>query len=653
MSAKASAHEWLRHATALGACAIVLWFYAWSVRPAVSQFGNPTAQDAYYNLLVDGFLIGQLALNGQPRTELMQLANPYDPVQNSGLRLHDASYYEGKYYLYFGVTPVLVLFLPYRMITGGYIWHHEAVTIFCIAGFLTATGLLRAMRRRYFPAVGPWTEAALIVGLGLATGVPMLLRRPDLWEIPIACGSWLVLSMLAALWGAWHDDRRRMFYLALAAGAIGLAVGARPTLLFAGTAIPWCLWHLRRSGAIDSHAAIKLGCAALVPLSAIGLGLAAYNYLRFGNLLEFGQRYQLAGVEVAKLKLFGPEYFWTNLQLYLWAPTNWQAYFPFVRGIDPPVLPSGNFGIEQPYGVLSNMPFVWMALALPLAWRDDPAGILRAWSKAVVLAAVCCALPLMFFGGVTIRYLVDFAPLLVLLAAAGCLALEQRFAGWPGRRRLARLLGGGLLLFSIGFNAGASCEMGNWLRLRDPEGYRRLAQRFNTPVVWLEKWRGESFGPLELKVKFPAFTTRRVEPLLVTGAASQADCVWVEYLDANHVRFGVEHSGQGGPMSAVIEIDYEEEHVLLLELGSLYPPPEHPFWSSPAQAGRVTGSDRVRLCLDDREILLGTVSAYVASPWSRWVGRNPFAERFGTAFTGRIITQRMLAPPDQGVATGR
>ena len=169
------------------AVAAVIGEYVWIARPAISQLNGAVPSQVYYNLLVDGFRAGQLSLKKAPAAELARLPNPYDPAQNMPYRLHDVSYFHGRYYLYFGVTPALLLFWPYEAITGAYLWHKEAVMIFCAGGFLVSVGIILALRRRYFPEVAPGVLAAGALALGGATMVPVLLRRPDVWEVPISC----------------------------------------------------------------------------------------------------------------------------------------------------------------------------------------------------------------------------------------------------------------------------------------------------------------------------------------------------------------------------------------------------------------------------------------------------------------------------------
>ncbi len=80
----------------------------------------------------------------------------------------------------------------------------------------------------------------------------------------------------------------------------GLVVGARPVYLpgLAVLLLPAVLtW--REGGRWGREF-----WAATVPAGLVGLGLAWYNYARFGSPLEFGQTYQMAGERLTDLVLF-------------------------------------------------------------------------------------------------------------------------------------------------------------------------------------------------------------------------------------------------------------------------------------------------------------------------------------------------------------
>ena len=454
--------RWMQHGSLAAVCLLVIGVYAYMAQSGVLELLSPNAADAYYNLLVQGFRDGQLSLKKEVPPGLAQLADPYDPTANVLYRnppynLWDLSYYHGRLYLYFGVTPALILFWPYVALTGHYLFHRHAVAIFCMIGFLASVGLLRALWRRYFAEVSGGVVAACALALGLATGVPVLLSQSDIYEVPISCGYMLTMLALAAIWCAMHEPRKRSGWLAAASLAYGLAVGARPSLLLGAVIllVPVIqVWRERRP-----IWAVLL--AAIGPIALIGLGLMLYNALRFDNPFEFGIHYQLAGERHVTRQFFSLHYFWFNFRVFFLEPARWTGRFPFVHGIAVPPLPAGDAQVKNPFGILSNIPLVWLALAVPLAWRNrsgQASSVLRRFVTAAALLFGICALTLGLVRGASFRYEVDFLPALVLLAVVGILGLERVLTDRPAWRRAVRWGWGLLLGFSVAFNLLASVE---------------------------------------------------------------------------------------------------------------------------------------------------------------------------------------------------
>ena len=417
----------------------------------------------YYNLLVQGFRAGQLNLKKEVPPGLAALADPYDPSANSPYQVLDLSYYKGKFYLYFGVTPAVLLFWPCVALTGHYLLQKDAAVIFCIVGFLTSTGLLWALWRRYFTEVSVGMVAAGTLALGLATGTPSLLARCGVYEVPISCGYALTMLAVAAIWKALHEPRQRVWWLAGASLVYGLAVGARPSLLPGAVIL---LVPVVQSWREHRKVWVSL-IGATVPIALIGLGLLLYNALRFDNPFEFGIRYQLAGERQVMRQFFRLRYLWFNLWIFFLEPVRWSARFPFVHDMVVRTVPEGFGRIEHPFGILTNVPLAWMALAVPLAWRvwsTEARSIVRWFVSAVALLFGTCAVTVSLFGAANARYEVEFLPALVLLAVVGVLGVEHALAptsepGLPVRRvwRWAARGGWGLLLgFSVAFNLLAS-----------------------------------------------------------------------------------------------------------------------------------------------------------------------------------------------------
>jgi tetratricopeptide (TPR) repeat protein len=467
-SAPKSEIQWTHHAVFGLVCALVIGIFAWSTAPELTK---SRAEDSYYNLLVQGFRTGQLNVKREAPPGLTQLADPYDPAVNASylwnahdpsLGLLDMSYYKGKLYLYFGVTPALVLFWPYVALTGHHLPEKDAVVIFYALGFLVAAGLLRAIWRRYFPEVSIWVATVGILTLGWATGTLKVLSMwCDVNEVAMSCGFAFTMLALAAIWRALHEPKRQVLWLLLASLAYGLAIGSRPSLLF-GVIILLAPVAQAWRAATEPGSRRRVGwlfVAAVVPVMLIGLGLMLYNTLRFDSPFEFGWHYQLAAIyRQTTVQQFSPHYLWFNFRFYFLEPMRWSGHFPFLHAVPLLPVPAGYSvpGEDSPYGgILSNYPLVWLALAAPLVWRGRPAeavSILRWFVAAVFSLFMICALTLCLVLVTSIRYELDFLPALMLLAVMGIFGLERALAGSPVWRRIARWGWSLLLAYLVVFN---------------------------------------------------------------------------------------------------------------------------------------------------------------------------------------------------------
>jgi len=459
----------------VGAAVVGIFFV--SVRLDGSEWGGTDPADLYYNLLVRGFRAGQLSLARAAPAGLASLPDPYDPAANAPYRaapffLQDASFFHGKLYLYFGITPALVLFWPWVELTGHYLPHKYAVAIFCSAGFLIGAGLLRAWWRRYFAdgelRVGGGVAAACALALGLAASTLLMLQRPGICEVPISCAYCFTMAALAALWCAVHRPEARGRWLAAASLAYGLAVGSRPSALFGAAILFLPVWLCLRETGRPSW---RLVGAAVLPMALCGLGLMIYNALRFGSPFDFGHAYQLSDIGRAPGFKFG--YIAYNLRLYFLAPTYWNRFFPFAQGIRLPPLPSGYYPPEGVFGLLPNIPLVALALMAPLGLRGRAAGDqirLGGFLAAIAVLFLLVLAPLLCYFAACGRYEAEFLPPLVLLAGAGILGLERWVASRYSWRPIVRTVWLALLAFSVAFNLLASC--GRYAGERYAEGLR-------------------------------------------------------------------------------------------------------------------------------------------------------------------------------------
>jgi tetratricopeptide (TPR) repeat protein len=432
-------HEnlWLHETVFCAAFALFLGLCVWMTDPSSPlESKSSDAENSYYNLLVQGFSEGHLYVKRDAPAALAQLANPYDPTANlayiSGLG--DMSYYKGHLYLYFGVTPALVLLWPWHVLTRHYLTDGAAIAILFAAGFAIALALMRAVRRRYFPEVNIWTLTASILAFGLALGLTPEDTINNVSQIAITSGFTFAMLTLAATWCALHScQTRRIFWMLLASFAYGLAVGSRPSLLF-GIIILLIPVAQARHEVVEPGTRRRIGllfAATVGPAMLVGLGLMLYNDLRFDNPFEFGLSYTLTGAcDQTKAHQFSPHYLWFDFRANFLEPFGWTANFPFLQGIRLPPHPLGYFtGAFDAYGgIFTRYPLVLLAFAVPWAWTGRPpaaASPLRWFVAAAFLLFLTSAFTLCFYYLFSDRFWLDFLPPLMLISVVGFLGLAR------------------------------------------------------------------------------------------------------------------------------------------------------------------------------------------------------------------------------------
>jgi len=457
---------------------VVGLLYFWTAATSLDSGRN------YHALLAEAFEDGETSLPIEPPDELLALPDPYDPVQNDPYRLHDASLYEGRYYLYFGPAPAALLFLPLRAV-GVDLTDRWAAPVLSLGGFVCAALLLLFLISRYLPRTPTGWRLVAVAALGLGNVVPFLLRRPEVYETSIAAG--LFFLMAAALMLVVGALREQPSLPLIGAGslALGLAVASRPNMTLAAPLVIWAWWRAvgPRSG-WRRGPVVQVAVAAAGPFAACLALLALYNVVRFGSPTEFGTNYQLAAFNPKQFDFFSLDRLLPGAWFYLLQPPSFGLDFPFIT-LDPEypgTLPE-SFFVEPVAGVLPVTPLLLFMAAVPvLTWRSRDPRTRELVGLGALMVAVALLLPVISivgFGGATERYEVDFASLLIIAAAIAWLWLADRLRGsaWP--RRVVLAVGTAAIAFCVVANLafGVNGYL-DGLRVARPEIYERLEGAF-------------------------------------------------------------------------------------------------------------------------------------------------------------------------------
>ncbi|MEX0787183.1 MAG: hypothetical protein WD906_07705 [Anaerolineales bacterium] len=430
------------------------------------------ATTSYYGMLAEAFTQGKTYLPIVPPPGLLTLENPYSPGAHGLLGvIGNLSYYQGKYYMYWGPAPAVALAV--LKILGGPTLGDEVVVFVAISVlFLFSSLTIVRLKRVYF---GDLPVGLMIAGLVIVGTIhPMLWfqNSPSILTAAIASGQAFLVGGVYFVVKALTDKNAGAINYAAAGALWALAMASRLTtvasviVLVLGVAI----LALRRLRSTNAHRREAVNMVSLlVPLGLV-LGLYGwYNVIRFGSPLETGFRYQFTefdmSAELERGTLFNVRYWVPNMLYYVLAPARPVSSFPYLRAVYYKyplftqlltrfVVPAEH-RVEDATGLLFAAPTLLFALTFARQWLYDeipresrkvsPSSKKAGWTLAdqgslgslLLLAGLAGVVPTFLFFYTTTRYEMDFVPLLAIVATLGMWRLYEATRPYPIQSRLA------------------------------------------------------------------------------------------------------------------------------------------------------------------------------------------------------------------------
>ncbi len=424
------------------AAALLLTAMAWKlahINPICVT--SPWPHHKQYQELAEAMAKGQVSLDFEPSEGLLQAPNPYDTIylQANGIDYRaDYAYFEGKYYVYFGIVPELLLYLPCYLLTGHHLPNYIAVFIFYSGFILAVFALLWEMIKRWFPKT-PFVFYIMLSILTVCSGNYLfVIARPDLYDTPImaanmftAAGLWLWIRGKYAI-----SSKGRSICYFLGSLSMALVAGCRPQmLLFSFLAIP-LFWEevIRKRELFGGKNKGDTACIC-IPYLLVAAGIMYYNNARFGSPFDFGAVYSLTSNDMTK-RGFNLHQACLGLWHYFFRPPVVESDFPYLKGVQ---IASGSYmgklNAEYTYGgLLVGNAFLWI-----LFWMGKGKKILKAkgvyvFACAGIAVSVALSVVDVTGAGILQRYMVDMIWGVWLAATLLCLALAEK-AGEKGTQR--------------------------------------------------------------------------------------------------------------------------------------------------------------------------------------------------------------------------
>ena len=449
----------------------VMTSYVWFV--SYGRWKNWTTISNKYDQLATAFDHGSLALLRNPEPGLLALPNPYNPSARANLKYPlDLSLYKGKYYLYFGPTPALILAIIKPLITAS-IGDQYLVFVFTSGIFIFELLLLLEIWKKFFQNVPVWVMSICIIFIGLISPFPWLLMQARVYEAAISGGQFFFLAGLYFVFTALYKEAVSFGRIFVGSVLWALAIGSRLTLAlpigFLVMMVTLLLIRNYRKNKLFSDIICAITCL-VVPL-IIGIGvLGWYNWVRFNSIFETGFSYLLAGAYLQKYHdiLFSPVYIVPNLYNYLVMRPGILKAFPFIHSVSGTgaskfpfiILPEVYFS-DNITGVLFSTPFFLLVAGVTMFFtliqKGKKQNEIKRDNDKYFLTWMIISLSGSFlfeFGtivtylGVATRYVADFVPPLALLSIVGFLQGYQYLMERPMSLKLYQTLGIGLMVIS-------------------------------------------------------------------------------------------------------------------------------------------------------------------------------------------------------------
>ena len=393
-----------------------------------------------YTRQFDAFMKGQIELDLPVDPRLAALENPYDPAarRESGASYSwDYAFFDGKYYSYFGIAPILTVHAPIHALTGKLPNIPLTCLILAIAAVITTSLAYREIVLRFIKKPNLWLFLLGLAGAVCASGVYLGVLCSDMYYVAVLSAQVFSMAFVALAVRSMREEKlwARMIMLVLAALALTLTVWSRPTVALMCVAVfPLFIEFIFKIKKDTLKDGILTVSSFALPLIAGAIAVMWYNNARFGSPLDFGANYQLTVSDVS-LNTIDFKYLFSSFFSYFLCPM-WQTDAkPFIEMQRIMVLPSGSryFYADRYCGVFAyGLPLGIIAYPR-LALIEKHRGERDVWKTAVVCVTALLALGIAFsdfcLGGVNMRYVYDISVILTLISAAVLINLTEKSEG--------------------------------------------------------------------------------------------------------------------------------------------------------------------------------------------------------------------------------
>lgn len=184
-------HTWTPFVVLWAVMSTILVLLTVSTHPSDSvytlqyQGGTFLVDRSQYQQLADAFLHGRTWIDAHVPDWLAAMDNPYDDQARGTLGAQtgdpsrwDWAFYHGRYYCYFGPLPALLLFAPFKALTGTDLPTAVGCAFLAILACASLIFLIETLWKRYWRGTPRWLAVLVCTAIVAASGLTYLVLVP-------------------------------------------------------------------------------------------------------------------------------------------------------------------------------------------------------------------------------------------------------------------------------------------------------------------------------------------------------------------------------------------------------------------------------------------------------------------------------------------
>ena len=254
----------------------------------------------YYNLVLLAMVEKKLHIADSSTFPILKDDNIHENFvhywkQNIKLvALADTCCYKSKIYLYFGISPVLFFYAPFHTITGFFLTDKSLVFVISGLFFILSLLIIKILTQKIIVKKIPvYLQILTVFFIGFCNYTPFLLMKVASYEVAMMSAAFFLFLSLYLFFIYFIQSKTSYFSIFIISLLIAISVGCRPHYILFIPLLILAIIIIERFKGTNITNILKLLLVFSIPCILYGTILAAYNYLRFDSIFEFGVTYQL------------------------------------------------------------------------------------------------------------------------------------------------------------------------------------------------------------------------------------------------------------------------------------------------------------------------------------------------------------------------